>query len=178
MQHFGPDKHVDSVLSCAASVLQADGHIFWEWPAWSAGWNTVELRDFRDQQQCRGRELYLAACDSCGFAKRETNCWKIADGKLSLLMIASRNTLVSNVKGTILILGEQLTQEGRAYPVAMVRRLVNGLRSGSPATAASHVLDRSRQYPDCFLLTHCLPLSVLRKWENMCFLLTGSVFGS
>ena len=59
----------------AAAVLQTGGHICWEWPAKSAGWNTVELRDFRSQKQHRGRELYLTACDSWCFAKRENNLW-------------------------------------------------------------------------------------------------------
>ena len=38
-----------------------------------AGWSSVELREFRAQQKSCGRELFMTACDSCFFAKRENN---------------------------------------------------------------------------------------------------------
>ena len=53
-----------------AAVLQLGGHIYYEWPAKSAGWSSVELRDFRAQQKSCGQELYMTACDSCCFCER------------------------------------------------------------------------------------------------------------
>ena len=54
----------------AAAVLQFGGHMCWEWPAKCAGWSSVELREFRVQQKNCGRALFMAACDSCFFAKK------------------------------------------------------------------------------------------------------------
>ena len=55
----------------AAAVLRGGGHIYWERPARCIGWSSVELRAFRAQQKSCGRELFMTACDSCFFAKRE-----------------------------------------------------------------------------------------------------------
>ena len=55
----------------AAAVLSNGGHIYWEWPAKCIGWSSVELREFRAQQKSCGRELFMTACNSCFFAKRE-----------------------------------------------------------------------------------------------------------
>ena len=57
----------------AAAVLSNGGHMYWEWPAKCIGWSSVELREFRAQQKSCGRELFMTACDSCFFAKRENN---------------------------------------------------------------------------------------------------------
>ena len=57
----------------AAAVLSNGRHIYWEWPAKCIGWSSVELREFRAQQKSCGRELFMTACDSCFFAKRENN---------------------------------------------------------------------------------------------------------
>ena len=57
----------------AAAVLSKGGHIYWEWPAKCIGWSSMELREFRAQRKSCGRELFMTACDSCYFAKRENN---------------------------------------------------------------------------------------------------------
>ena len=68
-----PDRFFYSFFGYAAAVLSNGGHIYWEWPAKCIGWSSVELREFRAQQKSCGRELFMTACDSCFFEKRENN---------------------------------------------------------------------------------------------------------
>ena len=70
---FDPDRFFDSFSSMLAAVLSHSGHIYWEWPANCIGWSSVELREFRAQQTSCGRELFITACGSCFFAKKENN---------------------------------------------------------------------------------------------------------
>ena len=172
---FAPDRHLDSFVY-AAAVLQAGGHVYCDWLAKTLEWNTVELRDFRAQQQRHGRQFYLTACDSCCFAQRE-NFWKIADGKLSLLMFASRNIWVLQCQSNHSHTWRTVETRGRECPAAVVRRLVNGFVHDPTTTAASHVLDSSRQCSDWFL-PHSLPQRVLGKHKKKRRFLSGSVFGS
>ena len=72
-----------------------------------------------------------------------------------VLMFALRKIRVSNVKGTILILGEQLRQERSEYHLTMTRKLMNCFH------LASHVLE-NRQCCDC-LLTVCRSLLLQRR---------------
>ena len=60
-------------FECAAAVPSNGGHIYWEWPAKRIGWSSVELCEFRAKKKSCGRELFMAACDSCFFAKKENN---------------------------------------------------------------------------------------------------------
>ena len=84
------------VFEYATAVLQFGGHICWAWPAKCAGWSSVELRDFRAQQKSCGRDLFVTACDSWFFAKRENDLFEYH--RSSHLILVSKSTWVSSVK--------------------------------------------------------------------------------
>ena len=110
----------------AAAVLQFGGHIYWEWPAECAGWSSVELRNFRTQQKSCGRELFMTACDSCFFAKRGNNLlerrrWQFLTSDPRFIQYMSLQCQGNHEHVWI------QKQEGkREYPVAMIRRSVDG----------------------------------------------------
>ena len=124
VQHFRA-RQTSRQFCVAAAVLQAGGHVYCEWLAKTLGWSTVELRDFRAQQQRHGRQLHPIARDTCRFAKRE-NFWNIAFGKISLLMFASRNIWVLQCQSNHSHTWRTVETRGREYPAVVVRRLVNG----------------------------------------------------
>ena len=66
-----PERFFDSFLSMPAAALSNGGRIYWEWHAKCIGWSSVELREFRAQQESCGRELFMTACDSCFFEKKQ-----------------------------------------------------------------------------------------------------------
>ena len=108
----------------AVAVVQIGGHIYWEWPAKCIGWSSVELREFRAQQKSCGRELFMTACDSCCFAKRENNLlehhrWQFLTSDPRFKEYMSLQCKITNV-------WKQIHEGKREYPVAMIRRVVNG----------------------------------------------------
>ena len=110
----------------AAAVLQFGCHIYGEWPAKCAGWSSVELREFRGQEKSCGRELFMTACDSCFFARRENNLlehhrWQFLASNPRFKEYMSLQCQENHEHAW------KRTHEGkREYPVAMIRRLVNG----------------------------------------------------
>ena len=110
----------------AAAVLSNGGRIYSEWPAKCIGWSSVELPEFRAQQKSCGRELFMTACDSCVFAKRENNLlerhrWQFltSDPRFKEYMSFQCQDNHEHV-------WNQTSEGKREYPSAMIRRLVNG----------------------------------------------------
>ena len=90
-----------------------------EWPAKCIGWPSVELREFRAQQKSRGRELFMTTCDSCFFAKREKQTAGTSSRFKECMSLQCQRNREHVWK--------QTSEGKREYPVAMIRRLVNGL---------------------------------------------------
>ena len=109
----------------AAAVLSS-GHIYWEWPAKCIGWSSVELREFRAQQKSCGRELFMTACDSCLFEKRENNLLERHRWQFLTSDSLFKEYMSLQCQGNHEHVWK-LTSEGkREYPSAMIRRLVKG----------------------------------------------------
>ena len=84
-------------FSCVAQQFQTGGHILCEWPAKCAGWNVVELREFRVQQKNCGR-VELGCVLLVLFVRQEkTIRWNITGGNISLLTLVSNDTWASSV---------------------------------------------------------------------------------
>ena len=85
-----------------------------------------ELRDFRAQQKIRGRELFMTACDSCCFAKRENNL--LEHHRCQFLTSHPRfvEYMSLQCQGNHEHIWTKIHEDKREYPVAMIRSLVNG----------------------------------------------------
>ena len=110
----------------AAAVLRGGGHIYWEWPAKCIGWSSVELREFRAQQKCCGRELFMTACDSCFFARRENNLLEHHRWQFLTSDPRFKEYMSLQCQGNHEHVWKQTSEGKREHPVAMIRRLVNG----------------------------------------------------
>ena len=132
----------------AAVVLQTGCHIFWEWLAKCVGWNSVEFWESRDQQKSCGRELFVAACDSCCFATRENSLldsqrWQFltSDSRIKAYMSLQCQRNEAHVC-------KRSDERKRLYPKARTRRLVNGF---------VHDLRAPQLHMFCQKLTVCCP---------------------
>ena len=125
---FDPGRFFDSFFffEYAAAVLSNGGHIYWEWLTKCIGWSYVELREFRAQQKSCGRELFMTACDSCFFAKRENNL--VERHRWQFLTSDPRFNEYMSVQcqGNHEHVWKQTSEGKREYPSAMIRRLANG----------------------------------------------------
>ena len=110
----------------AAAVLSGGGHIYWEWPAKCIGWSSVELREFRAQQKSCGRELFMTACDSCFFAKRENNLLERHRWQFLTSDPRFKEYMSLQCQGNHEHVWKQTSEGKREYPSSMIRRLVNG----------------------------------------------------
>ena len=110
----------------AAAVPRNGGHIYWEWPAKCIGSSSVELREFRAQQKSCGRELFMTACDSCFFAKRENNLLERHRWQFLTSDPCSKEYMSLQCQGYHEHVWKQTSEGKREYPSAMIRRLVNG----------------------------------------------------
>ena len=110
----------------AAAVLQFCGHIYCEWPAKCARWSSVELRDFRAQQKCCGRELLMTACDSCCFAIRENSLLEHHRWQLLTSDPRYKEYMSLQCQGNHEHVWKHIHEGKREYPAAMIRRVVNG----------------------------------------------------
>ena len=110
----------------AAAVLQFGGHMYWEWFVKCAGWSSVEMRDFRAQQKSCGREVFMTACDSCCFAKRENNLLEHHRWQFLTSDPRFKEYMSLQCHGNHEHVWKQIHEGKREYPVAMIRRLVNG----------------------------------------------------
>ena len=112
--------------SFSAAVLQFGGHIYWEWPAKCTGWSSIEPREFRAQQKSCGRELCVTACDSCFFAKRENILLEHHRWQFLTSDPRFKEHMSLQCQGNHEHVWKQIHEGKREYPVAKIRRLVNG----------------------------------------------------
>ena len=110
----------------AAAVLRGGGHIYWEWPAKCIGWSSIELREFRAQQKSCGRELFMTACDTCFFGKRENYLLEHHRWQFLTFYPRFKEYMSLQCQGNHEHVWKQTSEGKREYPVAMIRRFVNG----------------------------------------------------
>ena len=110
----------------AAAALRCSGHIYWRWSAKCTGWSSVDLREFKAQQKSCGRELFMTACDSCSIAKRENNLLEYHRWQFLTFDPRFKEYLSLQCQGNHEHMWKQTSEGKREYPVAMIRRVVNG----------------------------------------------------
>ena len=84
------------------------------------------LREFRAQQRSCGRELFMTACDSCFFAKKENNLLERHRWQFLTSDPRFKEYMGLQCQGNHEHVWKQTSEGKREYPVAMIRRLVNG----------------------------------------------------
>ena len=103
----------------AAAVLSNGGHLYWEWPAKCIGWSSVELREFRAQQNSV-RLLFLCK------KEKENNLLERHRWQFITSDPRFKEYMSLQCQGNHEHLWKQTSGRKIEYPSAMIRRLVNG----------------------------------------------------